>query len=264
MRTLRRTALLTSIVALAAAPLAGCGDDEPTSGEGGTTATNVTLKVSAATSLKTAMEDFGGGFTAARSSFSFAGSDELAAQIRQGVRPDVYAAASTKLPDALHAEGLLEEPVEFATNSLIVAVPAKGSKVATFDDLGDAGVKLAIGSDTVPVGSYTRTVLGRLPDATRKAIEGNVRSEEPNVSGVVGKLTQGAVDAGFVYASDVHAAGDALRVVDIPDELEPTVRYGAAVVKDAPHPEQARAFLDALKGPDGQFALQAAGLGPKP
>src|SRR5690606_20006344 len=111
----------------AAAPLAGCGDDEPTSGEGGTTATKVTLKVSAAASLKTAMEDFGGRFTVAGSSFSFAGSDELAAQIRQGVRPDVYAAASTKLPDALHAEGLLEEPVEFATNSLVVAVPAKGS-----------------------------------------------------------------------------------------------------------------------------------------
>ena len=38
---------------------------------------------------------------------SFAGSDELAAQIRQGVKPDVYAAANTKLPDALHEKGLL-------------------------------------------------------------------------------------------------------------------------------------------------------------
>ena len=54
---------------------------------------------------------------------SFAGSDELAAQIHQGVKPDVYAAANTKLPDALHEEGLLEQPVEFATNEFVLAVP---------------------------------------------------------------------------------------------------------------------------------------------
>ncbi len=54
---------------------------------------------------------------------SFAGSDELAAQIRQGVKPDVYAAANTKLPDELNKEGLLSEPVEFATNELVIAVP---------------------------------------------------------------------------------------------------------------------------------------------
>ena len=54
---------------------------------------------------------------------SFAGSDELAAQIRQGVKPDVYAAANTRLPDELYDEGLLGEPVEFATNELVLAVP---------------------------------------------------------------------------------------------------------------------------------------------
>ncbi|MGE4428178.1 MAG: molybdate ABC transporter substrate-binding protein, partial [Solirubrobacteraceae bacterium] len=238
------------------------GDDEP-AGAGAATA-DVRIKVSAAASLKTAMEGYGARFTDARVAFSFAGSDEHAAQIRQGVRPDVYAAANTNLPEELHGEGLLEEPVEFATNTLVVAVPAEDATVRTFVDLGDDGVKLAIGSRTVPVGSYTRTVLGRLPAATRRAIEGNVRSEEPNVSGVVGKLTQGAVDAGFVYASDVHATGDALRIIDIPDDLEPTVTYGAAVVNDAPNPEQARAFLAGLVGTDGQAALRGAGLGPKP
>ena len=54
---------------------------------------------------------------------SFAGSDELAAQIRQGVRPDVYAAANTTLPDQLHKEGLVGKPTVIATNTLVVAVP---------------------------------------------------------------------------------------------------------------------------------------------
>ena len=55
---------------------------------------------------------------------SFAGSDDLAAQIRQGVTPDVYAAANTSLPDDLYKDGLVEKPVVFATNTLVLAVPA--------------------------------------------------------------------------------------------------------------------------------------------
>ena len=38
-----------------------------------------------------------------RASYSFAGSDALAAQIEQGVKPDVFASANTKLPDGLYA-----------------------------------------------------------------------------------------------------------------------------------------------------------------
>ena len=33
-----------------------------------------------------------------------------------------------------------------------------------------------------------------------------MRSNEPDVKGIVGKLTQGAADAGFVYVTDVNAA----------------------------------------------------------
>src|SRR5688572_33208705 len=50
--------------------------------------------------------------------FSFAGSDELATQIREGARADVYAAASSKYPQELFAEDLVEEPVTFASNRL--------------------------------------------------------------------------------------------------------------------------------------------------
>ena len=46
-----------------------------------------TLRVSAAASLKNAFEDYGASFEDADVSFSFAGSDELAAQIRKGGAP---------------------------------------------------------------------------------------------------------------------------------------------------------------------------------
>ena len=55
--------------------------------------------------------------------YNFAGSDELATQIREGAPADVYAAASSKYPQALYQEGLVEEPVTFASNVLVLIVP---------------------------------------------------------------------------------------------------------------------------------------------
>ena len=41
------------------------------------------------------------------------------------MKPDVFAAANTKLPDELYAKGLVEKPVEFAGNRLVIAVPER-------------------------------------------------------------------------------------------------------------------------------------------
>jgi molybdate transport system substrate-binding protein len=229
--------------------LVGCGnDDDPR------------LVVSAASSmtgaLTTCSQDFGG----ADVRLSFAGSDELAAQIRQGVKPDVYAAANTTLPEELNKEGLLSKPVEFATNELVIAVP-KDSEIQSVDDLARDGVKLAIGSESVPIGSYTREVLARLPKAEGDAILANVRSNEPDVKGIVGKLTQGAVDAGFVYVTDVNAARDELKAVKLPADLEPDVTYAAGVVKGAEQPEKAREFVAGLTDGGCANALEQAGFG---
>jgi molybdate transport system substrate-binding protein len=206
--------------------------------------------------LTTCSQDFSG----ADVRLSFAGSDELAAQIRQGVKPDVYAAANTKLPEELNKEGLLSKPVEFATNELVIAVP-KDSDIKSVDDLARDGVKLAIGSESVPIGSYTREVLERLPKAEADAILANVRSNEPDVKGIVGKLTQGAVDAGFVYVTDVNAAGDELKAVKLPADLEPDVTYAAGVVKGAKQPDQAREFVNGLTDGGCADALEQAGFG---
>lgn len=223
-----------------------------------------TLTVSAATSLKTAMTEYGQDFSDAKVRASFAGSDELAAQIRQGVKPDVFASANMTLPDALYKEGLVEKPRVFAANRLVLAVPASGAKVASLADLEKPGVTIAMGSATVPVGSYTRKVLAKLPAGESKAILANVRSNEPDVGGVVGKVAQGAVDAGFVYVTDVKGADGRLRAISLPEDLQPQVAYGVAVVKGAKNPEQAKAFVDGLISGDGRKRLDAAGFLPPP
>jgi molybdate transport system substrate-binding protein len=218
------------------------------------------LVVSAASSLDTPLREYveAAGIDA---KMSFAGSDELAAQIRQGVRPDVYAAANTTLPDQLHKEGLVGKPTVIATNALVLAVPSD-SQIDSLDDLTQSGTTIALGDPAVPVGIYTREVIGKLPAEERTAIFDNVRSEEPDVSGIVGKLTQGAVDAGFVYVTDVPASGGELKAIELPADLQPDVSYGAAVVSGAKNPEGARAFIDGLLSGDGARALRNAGFAP--
>jgi len=93
------------VAALLVAAGCGGGDGSGASGGGGE---RPSLTVSAATSLKTAFTAYGEAFDAAEARFSFAGSDELAAQIQQGVTPDVFASANTKLPDELYADGLVD------------------------------------------------------------------------------------------------------------------------------------------------------------
>jgi molybdate transport system substrate-binding protein len=241
------------VVGLALAVLAGCGGDDETP----------QLTVSAAASLKQAFTQYGHDLPEARARFSFAGSDELAAQIEQGVKPDVYAAANTKLPQQLYEKGLVERPTVFAGNRLVLAVPT-GSGIGALEDLAANGVALAVGAEDVPVGAYTRTVLDNLPAAQRRVILANVRTEEPDVAGIIGKLTQGAVDAGFLYVSDVRATDGALEAIELPDALQPDVAYGVAVVKGARHPREARAFIAGLLDGEGARALERAGFEPPP
>jgi molybdate transport system substrate-binding protein len=243
-----RLAVATAVAILAA----GCG------GHGGG---EPRLVVSAAASLTDALKACSREFEGAQVRLSFAGSDELAAQIRQGVKPDVYAAANTSLPEQLAGEGLLERPVEFATNELVLAVPGDDPKVTSIEDLARSGVQLVIGAESVPVGAYARDVLSRLPPAQEEAILANVRSEEPDVKGVVGKLARGAAEAGFVYRTDLV---DGLEAITLPTHLQPRVAYGAGVVQGAAQPELARRYLDGLTRGACAEALREAGFGAPP
>jgi molybdate transport system substrate-binding protein len=253
---MRRRAALVAL-ALLALLAAGCG--------GGSGSGKPTLTVFGAASLKKAFgTDYAAHFSAATLRFSFAGSDQLAAQIRSGVHPDVFASANTDLPAALYASHLVEKPVNFARNRLVLAVPASGAKVGSLADAAKPGVTLAVGAAAVPVGKYTTKVLAKLPAGEQKAIQANVRTREPDVSGVVGKLASGAVDAGFVYTTDVKAANGRIRAIALPASLDPIGTYAVAVVRGTKHPAQAQAFVAGLLHGAGEQALRRAAFLPPP
>jgi molybdate transport system substrate-binding protein len=236
----------------------GCGD----SGSSGGTGDSAELTVSAASSLTEAFKAYSEE-TDGEERFSFAGSDELAAQIRQGADPDVFASANTTYPEELAAEGLVRAPVVFAQNELVIAV-SPDAPVDSVDDLAQSGLDLVIAAEGVPVGDYAREVLAKLPEGESDAILANVRSEESDVKGVIGKVAAGAADAGFVYSSDIAAAGGDVKEVAIPQRLEPQVSYSIAVLAGASNPEAAQEFVDGLLGGEGAEALADAGLRPPP
>lgn len=259
---MRRGALLALAGALVAALVVGCGgggssssgSTEASGGGGGT------LIVLGASSLTEAVTKYGESFEGATVKPSFAGSDELAAQIQQGVPADVFASANTSYPEELFKEGLVDKPQVFCRNELVIAVP-EGSDIKSIADLTKPGTKIVIGDPSVPVGGYTREVLGRLPKAEEEAILANIVSEETEVTSVIAKLEQGAADAGFVYVTD-EKGSEGLEPVEIESKLQPRVEYGIAVVKSSDDKAAAEEFVAGLIEGEGQEDLAEAGFLP--
>jgi len=239
-----------ALLAFALVALAGCG------GAAGGGDTNDHATVFAASSLTEVFPQIDPAAT-----YNFAGSDDLATQITEGAPADVFAAASTKYPHQLYDEGLIDKPEVFATNRLVLIVPKDNpAGIQSVDDLRNPDVKLVIGAEGVPIGDYTRTVLENM-GATD--VLDQVVSEEDDVKGVVGKVSLGEADAGFVYVTDVKPVEDKVTAIELPAEAQAKVQYEIAVVKDAPHHDAAHQFVEQVLSEDGQAKLQAAGFGPR-
>jgi molybdate transport system substrate-binding protein len=193
--------------------------------------------------------------------YSFAGSNQLALQIRQGAPADVFASAAPNFTQELYREGLVEKPVTFASNKLVLAVPRSNpAGIHSVFDLRRKSVKLVVGTARVPVGSYTRQVLRNLG---MTAVLSKVVSQEPDVKGIVGKLALGEADAGFVYRTDVKPVADRVSAIAIPAWAQPKVRYEVAVVRSSRHKPDARRFVQSLTKERAKKLLTQAGFGVK-
>lgn len=191
--------------------------------------------------------------------YTFAGSDQLAAQISLGAPADVFLAASPAAPRALYREGLVYRPVVFATNRLVLVVPrANPARIRTVFDLRRPGIKLVVGRDGVPIGAYTRAALRNLG---LSSVLRNVVSEETDVRSILAKVALNEADAGFVYATDVRSAAGRARGIALPGRALPRIRYELAVVRSTTSLSDARAFVRRVQGPAGRRALRQAGFG---
>jgi molybdate transport system substrate-binding protein len=231
--------------------IGGCGSSEqPTA----------TITVFAAASLKQAFTDIGEQFKAenpgAAVEFSFAGSSDLVTQLTQGAKADVFASAdSTNMDKAARAGLVAGDPVNFASNTLIIAVaPGNPKKIASFKDLTQQGLNVVVCAPQVPCGSATQKV----EQATGVTL--NPVSEESSVSDVLNKVTTGQADAGIVYFTDAKGAGDKVAEVAFPEAARTVNTYPITVLNESKSPELARKFVGLVTGEAGQKVLSAAGF----
>jgi molybdate transport system substrate-binding protein len=240
---MRVVALLaaTGMAALLASPV-GAGPSSPR------------LSIFAAASLTGAFEVLD-----PHEAYSFAGSNTLAAQIEQGAPADVFAAASPKYTQDLYRHGLVDKPVAFASNRLVLIVPRSNpARLRSVYDLARKPVRLVVAAPAVPVGSYTRTVLRRLG---LSSVLLKAASQESDVKGVVGKVALGQADAGFVYVTDVKPVAGKVTAIAIPASAQPRVLYEIAVLASSSRKEAARAWIARVRGKAGRAALARAGFG---
>lgn len=262
---MRRTALTLTVVATAGLLLAGCSSastpavSTPSTTTSSKPALSGTVNVFAAASLKEAFTKLGRQFEAAHPGikvvFNFGPSSGLATQINAGAPADVFASASSKNMDQVVTTGSAASPTNFASNVMEIAVPPKNpADVTLLSDLAKAAVKVALCQKAVPCGATAEKVF------TNAKLTVTPITEEVDVKSVLAKVTLGEVDAGVVYVTDVLAAGDKVKGIQIPTDVNASTKYPIATLTKAPNKATARAFTNYVLSPDGASVLTAAGF----
>jgi molybdate transport system substrate-binding protein len=194
--------------------------------------------------------------------YSFGASSALAAQITQGAPADVFASANTTIPNQLFAKGLVQKPVVFTRNRLVLVVPTSNpAGIHGVYDLKKPGIKLVIAAPAVPVGSYTLQVLKQMG---LTSVLSNVVSRESDVRSVLSKVALGEADAGFVYSTDARTVPGKVTVLKIPAWAQPKVTYSMAVVSSSGNKTAAQQFIKEVLSKAGQKKMLAAGFLPLP
>lgn len=262
-RAARVVLALTLAVTLTGA-LAACGSPSPPApadakapgGAAPQPALAGTVTVLAAASLTDSFDALKKQFEAAHPGVtvetSYGSSATLVQQVNHGAPANVLASAGENAIEPLD-KSLVKRSSIFATNVLEIAVPPKNpAAVSSINDLAKPGVKVVLCADTVPC--------GQAADATfrKSRIVPNVVSKEIDVKATLAKVRLAEADAAVVYHSDVVAAKDAVKGIEIPSQYNTTLRYPIVTLSDdAP----SRAFVDFVQSSQGLAAVQSFGLG---
>ena len=266
-RRTRRTMQVAGAGAAALLALSACSSSDDSSAESGSSASassadklSGTVTVFAAASLKESFSALGKEFEqehpGTKVTFSFGGSDSLAASITGGAPADVFASASPKtmaiVTDKGDASGT---PATFVRNQLEIAtLPGNPDKIASLKDLTKSGLKVVLCDKTVPCGAAAQKAL----DTSKLKL--TPVSYEQDVKAALTKVELKEADAAVVYKTDVNAAGDKVEGVDFPESADAINDYPIVQLKDAPNAEAAKAFIALVQSADGQKVLTEAGF----
>lgn len=238
-------------------------------GSSGTAHEQDALLVHAASSLRGVCEEFAAVYSEWRPEvilrFNFGASSDLASQLIAGSRGDVFLSADDSQLDRLHGAGLLADSTRCAicSNVLVVVEPVEASlrgpiQLRTAEDLSKLGRISIADPQAVPAGVYARAWLegiGAWNDLEPLLVPGI------NARAALAAVEVGACGAGIVYRTDARLSTRVRIAFEIPAEQQPLIRYGGAVLEQSTG-DEARAFLDLLRGRTGALVLEQHGFLP--
>jgi molybdate transport system substrate-binding protein len=195
--------------------------------------------------------------------FNFAGSNALARQIRAGAPADLFLPADEAQMDLLEKDGLLASGTRrsLLSNALVVVVRTDGPlRLSSARDLAGPAVRRVALADPrgVPAGVYAKAWLEKA--GVWASIAPRVIPAE-NVRAALAAVESGDAEAGVVYATDARGSNAVRVAFAAPPGEAPVISYPVALVRDAPSPAAARAFLEHLAGPEAAAAFRRAGFG---
>jgi molybdate transport system substrate-binding protein len=264
----RRPLLIFALVALVACLTAiGCSPEQAATDGSASTASPITITVSAAASLQDTLEavtlQFQAAYPQITVDYNFGSSGALQQQIEQGAPADVFFSAATKQMDALVEKDLIvpASRQNLVRNSLVLIAPQNSTlEITDLAQLKTAPINhFAVGEfRSVPAGQYAQQVfekLGLLESLQSKFVFGN------NVRSVLAAVESGNADVGMVYATDAALSQRVKVLMKAPEETHQAIIYPIAIVKSSANLEAAQTYIEFLTTDPAQKTFEEFGFG---
>lgn len=189
---------------------------------------------------------------------TYAGTQVIRTQLEQGTKADLFLSADLDHIEAIKKGGYIDQFYPVSNNHEVIVVPKDNRAVIlSLEDLGSKPLKLVIGTDTVPIGRYTRMVFNKAKagygEQFPEKVISHVVSYETNTKAVLQKVSLGEADAGVVYRTDVTPEFlKKVEIIEIPKDYNVTSTNYIAVPKKAPNLELAQEFMKMMLSEQGQ------------
>lgn len=227
------------------------------------------ITVFAAASMHESMNEIAGMYAkvapAVKIVYNFDSSGTLKKQIESGAECDLFISAAQKQMDALEKQGFILSDTRFnlVANKVVLVVPAghNTTGISSFEDIPTDKVSLiSIGNSDVPVGQYSEDIFRYMGIWDDMKNSGKV-TFAGNVKEVLSQVAAGTVSCGIVYGTDAASSKGKVTVIAVaPAESHKPVTYPAALLKNGRNLEEARAFLEYLRGDDCAAIFEKIGF----
>lgn len=227
------------------------------------------LTIAAASDLNFAFKDLVAEFekvTGTHVKLSLGSSGNFFSQIQHGAPYDLYFSADIRYPQKLEQTGhaVPGSVYKYAIGRIVVWAP-KSSPVSVeqfgMESLADPSIK------KIAIANPKHAPYGRAAIAAMEHFKVHERVKDKlvlgeNISQAAQFVESGASDIGIValslaLAPPMRAAG---KYWEVPAEAHPPLEQGVVILTGAKNPGAAKAFLDFLKGTQGQEIMQRYGF----